>query len=95
MDYVVGFYSASDLADKNILKADDLQINPSINIIVKRWDVTGQFQMPANIYEWEPPELYAPDCFGPNFQFVREPATFLLIGLGNLALLRKRRAQRT
>jgi hypothetical protein len=73
--------------------AEDLQVNPAINLVVGRWDVSGGFQMPANIYEWDPlHDPYHPDFFGPNFQFIPEPATVLLLGLGSLALLRKRRA---
>lgn len=91
VDYVIGFYSVSSLADKVILKADDLQVDPAINIVVRRWDGSGGFQMPANIYEWQPGEPYAPDCFGPNFQFIPEPATVLLLALGGLTLLRRHR----
>lgn len=88
VDYVIGYYSDSGLADRNILKADDLQVNPAIDIVVRRWDIAGQFQMPANVYEWDPygGEPYAPDCFGPNFQFIPEPGTILLLSLGCLFL---------
>ena len=93
-DYVIGVYSEScnpPNCDRVILRADDLQVDAAIDIVVRRWDIAGQFQMPANIYEWDPygGEPYYPDEFGPNFQFIPEPGTILLLSLGGL-ILRKR-----
>ena len=91
VDYVIGYYSASAFGDRAVLEAGDLQVDPAIDIIVRRDDGNGGFQMPANIYEWDPMhDPYYPDMFGPNFQFIPEPGTILLLGLGGLALLRKR-----
>jgi len=87
VDYVIGFYSELAMADKNITKAEDLEVNPAISIVAARWDVAGQSQMPANIVE--NPDY--PDRFGPNFQFIPEPGTAFLLGLGAM-LLRRRRA---
>ena len=94
-DYVIGVYSAScdpPNADRVILNADDLQVDAAIDIVVRRWDIAGQFQMPANIYEWDPygGEPYAPDFFGPNFQFIPEPATIGLLALGAIFLRRRK-----
>lgn len=94
VDYVIGFYSDTDFADRMISDADALQINPAINLIVGRWDGGGQFQMPANVLpdedEFGDPQPY-PDRFGPNFLFVPEPMTLLLLGLGGVMLRRRSR----
>jgi hypothetical protein len=94
MDYVVGFYSAFECSNEMIIKADGLQVNPAISLVVGRYDVGGQFQMPANPIPtegenpWDPPP--DPDRFGPNFLFeVPEPYTLILLGIGGI-FLRKR-----
>jgi len=89
---VVGFYTDTDEMDKAIIQANDLQVNSAINLIVGRYDGAGQFQMPANEIVENPPDPYYPDRFGPNFQFIPEPATISLLALGGL-LLRKRRSR--
>ncbi len=82
-DYVIGYYSASGSTDWVITSAINVQVDPAITLVAARWGNRGEFKIPANI------TIY--DRFGPNFQFVPELGTVLLIGLGGLALLRKRR----
>jgi len=93
VNYVIGYYSYSDNSDKAITKAAGLQVSPAINLVVSRWDTSGQFQMPMNITpdedEFGDPQPN-PDAFGPNFKFeVPEPMTLLLLSLGGLLLHRR------
>lgn len=82
-DYVLGYYSDTSSADFVITNATNLQVNPAITLVNARWSSDSSLDIPANIT--------TEDRFGPNFQFVPEPATVSLLGLGGLALIRRRR----
>ena len=92
VNYVVGYYTSSDHSDYMITEASSLQVNPVVNLVVGRWDISGRFQMPANLNVPNPLEPFMPHDFGPNFLFeVPEPATLLLLGAGAMMLRRRNR----
>jgi hypothetical protein len=86
-DYVVSYYSATDSTDYLINKATSFQVDPAITYRGGRWGEGDSFQMPPY-----PGLLSDPDRFGPNFQFVPEPALLTMLGLASVGILRRRRA---
>lgn len=82
--YVLGYYSATDTADFVIVAPNNLVVTPEITK-----DSGGLFEVgfPALAM----PTRATSDRFGPNFQFVPEPTTIGLLGLGALLMLRRRR----
>ena len=83
--YVIGFYSSTTNQDAMILNAGDLQVHPFVNITqALSTGAGGGFLMPDT--------PCSGDRFGPNFQFIPEPAMLVLLGLSSVILLRRRTA---
>jgi hypothetical protein len=80
--YVVSYYSASSGGDFVITAADDLWVNPAVNLIQGRWGGEGFFTLPGN--------TTGAHRIGPNFQFIPEPGTLALLALGALVVARRR-----
>jgi hypothetical protein len=81
-DYVIGYYSASGSGDRVITNAYSLEVDPAINIVAGRWGYADELGIPQN--------STSEDRFGPNFQFIPEPTTVTLLGLGALSLIRSK-----
>jgi hypothetical protein len=71
--YVISYYT-SVLGDASITNATSLVVNPAITITNARWGWSSGLAIPANITSM--------DRFGPNFQFIPEPTSLLLLGTG-------------
>ena len=85
VDYVIGFYTPSSNQDTMVYAAPvGLTINSAITYIEARYGGNGSLLMPG-------PNVTTTYCrFGPNFQFIPEPASLtLLLAAGVLALRRR------
>ncbi|NLE61339.1 MAG: DUF4082 domain-containing protein [Planctomycetes bacterium] len=83
--YVISYYTATEPTSDYHFDKALFQADPAITYLGGRYGGGGAFQLPS--YIALPTH---PDRFGPNFQFVPEPATLLLLALGGLALMRQR-----
>ena len=81
-NYVICSYSASANTDLVIYVPGNLQLHPTVDILGGR-EKTGGGGLKI------PDTPCVDDRFGPNFQFIPEPATTALMGLTSLELLVK------
>ncbi len=73
--------------DKAIVRIPELEPHPAVNYLLSRKGVADSLAFPATVID---PDHDNPYRFGPNFMFVPEPATAVLVGLGAYALVRRR-----
>lgn len=85
VSYVVGFYTPSTNDDKMVYASPvGLVVDPAITYVQARYGGNGSLLMPG-------PSTTTTYCrFGPNFQFVPEPGTLVLLLGGSLLLARRR-----
>ena len=82
--YVIAFYTSGHNSDRIISAAQNLVVASEITITNARGSGRqGGLRMP--------PDIQAGDRFGPNFQFVPEPATIGLLGVAACFGMRGRR----
>ena len=82
--YVIAFYTSRNNSDLVITDARNLVVASEITITNARG---GSHQGGLRM----PPDIQAGDRFGPNFQFVPEPATIGLFGVAACFGMRRRR----